>query len=394
VFLRQSADPERHGLWVLSIDAPEDAVKLVDASVGAFAGDVPGMGPTILFVQAGRLLAQAIDLKRLELTGTARQVLPIGEGGFSASRNGALAYGDVVRQRPARLAWFDRSGIASSYVGDEQVYQSIDLSPDGERVTMARGTGREAGNELWSMDLRRGTALKLTSHRDGLGLWSPDASRVIFSSYREGPSSLWERPSNGTGVDRLVLKQPGDIFPNDWSRDGKFLLYTMLTGSPSHMDVYSVAMSDATKTPTSYQGEPFHQKQAQFSPNGRLVAYASDETGRFEIYVRTFPDPSGGKWPVSSAGGLEPRWTRDGKELLYWSGRKLMSMAVGTTPTFVPGETRELFTAPIQAGYTNDGHRWQVSPDGKRFLVLTHQENQPTPIRVVLNWPALIADGR
>ena len=95
----------------------------------------------------------------------------------------------------------------------------------------------------------------------------------MFSSYREGPSSLWEWPSNGTGVDRLVLKQERDIFPNDWSRDGAFLLYSMLTGTPSHMDVYTIDMRDAAKQPVAYLAEPAHQKQAQFSPDGRLVAY-------------------------------------------------------------------------------------------------------------------------
>ena len=108
--------------------------------------------------------------------------------------------------------------------------------------------------------------------------------------------------------------------------------------------------------------------------------------------MRTFPDASVGKWPVSSGGGFEPRWSRDGRELFYWSGRKLVVVDVGAGSTFSAGQARELFEAPIQTGYSNDGHRWQVGHDGKRLLVLTFPESQTNPIRVVLNWPSLFAN--
>jgi Tol biopolymer transport system component len=391
LFSRRSASAERDGLWVTAIDAPDTATKLTDGTAGAFAGVLPHLGPTIVFLRNGALMVQGIDLSRRALVGDARTLMPLPEGGFSVSRNGVLAFGESTAQRIGQLAWFDRKGVQLSTIGPERRYQSVDLSPGGDRIALSFGA--EGGNKLWSRDVVRGTEVLVADGRAAGGIWSPDASRLLFFSYRDGPASLFERPSNGTGTDRLVLKQDLDIFINDWSRDGRFVVYSTLAGNPISMDLFTVGMRDDPKRAVPYLAEPFHQKQAQFSPDGRLVAYISDESGRFEVYVRTFPDAAGGKWPISAEGGVEPRWSHDGKELFYWFGRKLMAVAIDTSAGFSAGVPRELFEAPIQANYTNDGHRWQVSPDGKRLLLITTPELEPTPVRVVLNWPALISAG-
>jgi hypothetical protein len=385
---RRSASAERDGLWITAIDAPDTAAKLTDGSAGAFAGVLTDLGPAIVFLRSGSLMVQGIDLSRRALVGDARTLMALPEGRFSVSRNGVLACGEFITQRTGQLAWFDRRGSQLSTIGPERRYLSVDLSPDGNRIAVS--FGGEGTNQLWSRELVRGTEVRVTDARVSGAVWSSDATRLLFHSYRDGPASLFERPSNGTGADRLILKQDRDIFVNDWSRDGRFVLYSSVAGSPSSLDLFTVDMRDDPKRAVSYLAEPFHQKQAQFSPNGRFVAYVSDESGRFEVYVRTFPDAAAGKWPISPDGGVEPRWRRDGKELFYWSGRTLMVATVDTSAQFSAGLARELFEAPIQANYTNDGHRWQLSPDATRVLLLTLPGLQPTPVRVVLNWPALI----
>jgi hypothetical protein len=148
------------------------------------------------------------------------------------------------------------------------------------------------------------------------------------------------------------------------------------------------------RKPISYLSGPFNEKQAQFSPNGRFVAYASDESGKFEIYVQPFPDPAGGKWPISSGGGVEPRWSTQGDELFYFSGKKLMAVAVKTAPAFSAGVPHELFEAPIEPGYTNDGHRWVVAPDGTFVMQTFPPEISTSPITVIVNWPELLKKSK
>jgi Tol biopolymer transport system component len=136
---------------------------------------------------------------------------------------------------------------------------------------------------------------------------------------------------------------------------------------------------------------PGLQQQAQFSPDGRFVAYSSDQSGAWEIYVQPFPNASDGKWMVSNGGGVEPRWSRDGRELFYFSGQTLTALPVTLRPTFSSGAPVKLFDAPVLAGYTSDSHRWQVAPDGKRFLLLVKAgNNQGAPLDVIVNWPTLL----
>lgn len=149
-----------------------------------------------------------------------------------------------------------------------------------------------------------------------------------------------------------------------------------------------------TRKPSPYLTGRFNKKQGQFSPDGRFVAYASDESGKFEIYVQPFPNASAGKWPISSGGGLEPRWSRNGNELFYFSGRKLMAVDVKTASGFSAGVPHELFEPSVQAGWTNDGHRWRVAPDGT-FMVLTFPpELANYPITVIVNWPELLKKSK
>ena len=158
------------------------------------------------------------------------------------------------------------------------------------------------------------------------------------------------------------------------------------------MDLGALQMDqpNETRKPIPYLTGRFNKKQGQFSPDGRFVAYASDESGKFEIFVQPFPNAATGKWPISSGGGVEPRWSRNGSELFYLSGTKLMAVDVRTVPNFSTGAPHELFEVPVQSGWSNDGHRWQVGPDGT-FLILTFPpEIISYPITVIVNWPELL----
>jgi Tol biopolymer transport system component len=144
-----------------------------------------------------------------------------------------------------------------------------------------------------------------------------------------------------------------------------------------------------------YLDSAARQAQAEFSPDGRFVAYISNESGNNEVYVQPFPNAADGKWMISSGGGVQPHWSRDGKELFYFSGRTLMTMAVTLQPTFAPGTTTRLFDAPVQAGYSNDSDRWQVAADSQRFLLLpASTSSHAPPIDVIVNWESLLTRGR
>jgi eukaryotic-like serine/threonine-protein kinase len=204
--------------------------------------------------------------------------------------------------------------------------------------------------------------------------------------------------ANGAGQDELLLKNEDNKVPNDWSRDGRYVLYARQAPSPgsrSELWVLPVAGTAADRKPSPFLEAAFNVASGQFSPDSRWIAYASDESGRPEIYVQPFPaSAAGGKWLVSSGGGTQPHWRRDGKELLYIApDGKLMAAEVSTDTAFHPGVPRPLFDTRLVTSTTNVGIAdvfwWDVSPDGKKFLVeMASEENTSSPITVVLNWQA------
>ena len=191
----------------------------------------------------------------------------------------------------------------------------------------------------------------------------------------------------------MLFPHEGHASTNDWSLDGRVVIYSTPTpGRTLGNDLWSVPVTaGAERKLVPYLVTPAIVQQAQFSPDGRFVAYGSDVSGTWEIYVQPFPDASGGKWMVSSGGGAEPRWSRDGTELFYFSGQTLMAVPVALRPTFSNSAPTALFDAPVQPGYFADSHRWQVAADGKRFLLLANAaKDQAPPLDVVVNWPKLL----
>ncbi len=221
--------------------------------------------------------------------------------------------------------------------------------------------------------------------------WSPDGQRIVFFSSRAGQYDLYRKDAGGAGQDEQLLASRLSKFPTDWSRDGRFLLYTE-SGSKNGFDLWTLTgPGGRDPKPVPFLQTPFDETQGQFSPDGLWIAYASDESGRYEVYVRPFP-PGAGKWKISIRGGQCPRWRHDGKELFYLSPeRKLMAAPVkASQPSFEAAAPQELFDTRIPS--FNPGFNqfpYAVSADGKRFLVHTSLgDAAETPLTVVVNWLA------
>jgi eukaryotic-like serine/threonine-protein kinase len=378
------------GTYVGSLDAgPEQPSAKPLVAVAAIYAPASGPGPGhILFGQNDTLMAQAFDTSRLELEG---DPAPIVQQVTSAtvSANGVLAYTGGITA-PMQLTWFDRQGKTLGTLGEPGVSAGWPaISPDGSAVVTPREEG--GGLDLWLYNLARGTRSRLTfdGKTNGAPVWSPDGSHIAFVSGRDGGINIYRKAINGVGQDEALDKTPASLkVPLDWSRDGRYLIEGVLSSGKPSIWVLPLSPEQAGGDRRSfpYGNDQFSEVGAKVSPNGQWLAYASDETGRFEIYVKTFPKP-GGRWPVSINGGTRSLWSRDGKEL-YFIGLdgKLMAVDVKSGPggSFEAGTPKALFDPHIGGGATD----WfDVSKNG-RFLIPVVVEQSGAPITVVVNWTA------
>ena len=363
---------------------------------GSFRAVVPasgGRGTYLLGIDASGLVAQPFDLTTTTVSGAAATVIA-GAIAVSASDNGVLAT-SAPGSRPRVIpTWFDRKGTSLGQVGEAGAIDAVALSFDGRKLVVTENSGGSQGNILWLRDLVSGARTRVTFNAPGTTpVWSPDGARIAYTSLRDGVNLPYQQAADGTGGETPLFAYDGNAWANDWSSDGNWVIYSSTRPQTTiGNDLWAVPMkAGGERKPVPYLVTPAVEQQAQFSPDGRFVAYGSDQAGAWEIYVQPFPDASGGKWMVSSGGGVEPRWSRDGKELFYFSGHTLMAVPVTLRPTFSVGTPVALFDAPIQPGYSADSHRWQVTPDAQRFLLLANAgKDQAPPLDVVVNWPALL----
>ena len=283
-------------------------------------------GAYLVGIDAAGAVARPFDIDAMTVTGPA-VTLQANAVAVSGSDNGVMvtsAPGTRARTAPT---WIDRKGAALASAADKGVFESVALSSDGRKLVVADADSGAPGqqNDLWLRDLVTGVKTRLTFNpdNDSTPVWSPDGRTIAYTSRRAGVNRPYKRSADGTGDEAPLFDHDRDAYANDWSSDGRWVIFTTRKpGSPSDNDLWVVPITQGIAgKPVPYLVQPGRQQQAQFSPDGRFVAYGSDQSGTFDIYVQPFPDASQGKWMVSSGGGVEPRWSRDGNELFYFRAR-------------------------------------------------------------------------
>ncbi len=387
LFLSRDFDATKDRRWHLnagSIDSPETA-PISDAIWSRVEYADPGY---LVFGRQGALLAQPFDVKTLRLSGegvTLAESVYYFNGpamtGFSASQAGVVSY--EKQRRQSRVAWLDRRGRVLEAVGLAGVVGSVRLSKDGRTVAAHVHDDKFGTSDIWLYDLSRKLPLRLTLDEgdDQTPVWSFDGAKVFFCGDRFGPPDIFEIPTSSPGRDSGLLRRPGVQQPEDTSPDGRFLCFTEWSRR-TNGDLWLLPLSGKAE-PVPLAQTPFYEAEARFSPDGRWVAYVSNESGAREIFLRPV-DGGGERIRVSSGGGAMPRWRRDGKELFYLAASgDVMAVAVRLGLNPAPDSPSILFRLD---GEVRD---YDVDASGQRFLVDV-APHEPAPIGVLVNWPTLV----
>ena len=382
-------------LHFASLDGKVDRQILTGEHAAVYAE--PGY---LLYLRGDALTAQAIDpdsgKSRGEATPIARPIglaTPVDNlGAFSTSSNGVLAFrrgGTTIAEN--RLIWFDRSGKSLGTLGGIADYSNPALSPDGNRLAIGIRDPATAKRDIWILDLQRDTTSRFTFDPgdDFNAAWSPDGTRIAFSSDRLGARDLYLKNASGTGEDELLLSSKLAKNVEGWSQDGRWIVFNE-TGAGNGADL--VVLNMETRKTQDFLRTPFGEDQGQLSPDGKWMAYRSNDSGRYEVFIRAFP-PSGGKWQISNSGGGEPQWRGDGKELFYATLQDpARSMAVDSAAG--TGAIRASVPHPlfdVRLPNASLRNRFLVTRDGKKFLAIGPPEQKAAnSFTVIVNWPSLL----
>ncbi|MGH9753539.1 MAG: protein kinase domain-containing protein, partial [Blastocatellia bacterium] len=393
VFLARSAQPENTGIGAGSLDQLQTSFLFRSDSNAEFSP-----AGYLLFMRRREILAQQFNAEKLESRGDPVKLAE--QGNFdieppytplSVFNDSLLVYqgaGDPNTQ----LVWFDRGGKQLSVAGPQGEYLWLNLSPDGSQVILLRFEPDKAGNDLWSFDLSRGTLTRATSDwaSTNFPLWSPDGRTLAFCSNQKGFWAIWRKGVNDShGKEELLFEEDSrHIFLDDWSSDGKFIVYRKM-GDKTSFDLWLLPLI-GDRQPKLYLATQFDERLAKVSPDGRWLAYRSNESGSNEIYVQSFPEP-GRKVLVSKGGGSLPRWRRDGRELYYVAtDDKLMAVPVETSANFAPRAPVALFDLGSY-GLRSIRYLYDVSADGQKFLVIRPKEDSSSrALTVAQNWTELL----
>jgi Tol biopolymer transport system component len=348
----------------------------------------------LLYYRDKTLFAQPFDAAKLEVTGEAMPTLTdiaylprIVHAAYAASDTGLLVAQSGSGVALSRLVWYDRKGNETGAASKPDVYSNIELAPDGKTVALDKTDEESTNADIFTYDIQRDAMRRLTFSPaiDAMPIWSPDGTRILFTSSRNQIFGLFVKNADGGQEEKLLDIDNSDKFdryPYDWSRDGKYILYTRGT------ELWVATLPELKAR--AFVVAPGMIKNSQFSPDGKWVAYASNESGKFEIYVTSFPGAQG-KWQVSSAGGTQPRWRGDTKELFYIAADgKIMAVPVNVGANFEAGAPAALFQAHAREFFaTSEQVSYDVTKDGQRFLINTQVKNPDThPMSLILNWDA------
>lgn len=389
LYFSRSAVAEHTGLFVAALDGSKPRLLVNSLANGAYAP--PGY---LVSVRERSLVAQAFDASSLELGG---EVKPIAEtvqidagfarAVFTVSANGMLAFQAGGGGADSQVRWFTREAKEAGNVAEPAASRSPSLSPDAQRLALDV-VDTSAGNlDLWLYDLKRSVRTRFTFEplAELDPIWSPDGTQIVFGSNRKGPFGMYLKPADGSAQETELFVLPGvDVRPLSWSLDGKHLAFLYFDAkNKTRADIWILALSGERKAFPFVQ-TTFAENWAAFSPDGKWIAFTSDESGMEQIYVAPFPGP-GGRWQISSAGASRPLWRRDGKEIYFLAADdKLMAAEVlAEGSSLAVGQVRTLFAVRPR----RVGHIYDVTSDGRRFVVnTTLQEGNAVPITLVVNW--------
>ena len=341
----------------------------------------------LVYTRSGSLMAVPFDLASLKVTGSpvpvVDDVMTSLEGSaaqFAFALDGTLAY--IAGHGPeatGKVVLVDRNGQSQVLTQSEGAYEDLAVSPDGHRVAL---TVMGATWHIWIYDIPRGTLTRFTFENDNRDpVWTSDGKRVAYSSFRNGKYGIYWKPADGSGPEELLLSSPDWVWAGSFSPDGKDLAY-IVRNPETGFDIWILPL-EGDRKPRPFARTQFNEWSPAFSPDGHWLAYESDESGRYEVYVQPYPGP-GGKWQISNDGGSRPIWSTDGRELFYRNDNKLMAVPIETKPSFAPGTPHLL----SEGNYFVTGHYYDVMPGGKQFLFIkeTERPHTSTEINVVLNW--------
>jgi Tol biopolymer transport system component len=384
LYNRGAADWIRGPVFAGSLDTNE-ITSLVDSD----SGNAQFAVGRLLFVRGNALLSQAFNPETLALSGEPVRVAdglamngnpPVAK--FSAAAHTLIYLSGTARPGQSSLQWFDRSGRLLGPAAEPDLMAGVELSPDGRAVAVSRTDPATYTSDIWILEGTRRTRLTLGGESNLAPVWSPDGRSIAFRSNRTGTNEIYLQVADGSRDAEPLVQGPDPEKPTDWSRDGRFLLYELANAQT--FDIVALRLQ-APRTSVRVVDSIYDERGAKFSPDGRWVAYVSRESGADEVYARTFPGP-GGQLQISTGGGVQPRWSRDGRELFYLEpSGMLMSVSLSTAAGgLVPGMPKPLFQTRM-LGLANDTE-YDVAPDGRFLVNAPVNEAGATPITVFLNW--------
>jgi len=384
LFIGACADAEKSGVYIGSIDSADvhQVLDVISETIYARSGH-------LLYLNGETLYAQPFSASKLAAIGEPFAVASHVEwsdqyvsGAFSVSNDGVLVYqsrGALPRNDLVRIDLADGKETPMELDG-----QNVDLSPDGTRLAFQRTDRQNRNQDVWTLDLRRKAIARITfdSTQEIGPVWSPDLRHIAYSTYSAAGGFIRVRTLAGNETDQTLLRNDFNAEPISWSSDGKTILAESSTPD-TLMDLVTVDV--ATKKVTPFAATPFTEGSGRFSPDGKWIAYESNESGAREIYVQPFP-PDGQKFPISSGGGTAPRWSGDGRQLFYVAATALQSVDVRTEGGFEASAPKTSIKV-----LTED---YVLSPDAKWLIVSRHESPTPQPVQVVVNWNGEPAGNR
>jgi serine/threonine protein kinase len=391
LYVTGSTVPENSGIYLGSLDS-KTRTRLMP--LGNRTSGLAYAPPGYILVSGETLTAHRFDAGSLTLQGQPMTIAEGIDGYFSVSNTGLLFYRKAANAPPTRhLIWYDRGGRQAGQVGGTANYGNVEISPDGSRVAVDILTG--SNRDIWVIDIARAVPSRITFDAaiDWTPSWSSDGSRLMFGSSRAG-THIYQKSSSGVGSEELVFNSDRVEIPVHWSPNGRYVVFSRPKGSTNTLPYDTWTLDVMEKKATAFNESPFDKLHARISPDGRWLAYATNDSGMYQIVVQSFPDPNGGKWQITAQGGVEPKWRRDGRELYYLAlDRKLMAVPIKTDRTFAAGTPEPLFETELALNRNQPSRdrRYDVAADGRFLIVTTVGTTGPAPVTAVVNWTSGLA---